>query len=251
MNARTALVVDDSKSARFALRKHLEGHAFHVDTVESAPEAYQVLADKHPDLIFLDHIMPGVDGFEALRHLKGNPRTASIPVIICSSNEGDAFVTEARSQGASGVLQKPPSPDQLMRVIDTVQRLHEEALAEAARQAEAESQAARAAEEAEAEARAKAAAAARLEEPRKGKAATAELAVQVADLKTSIEQLAASLSAQTEALLAMERRQQEFEHRLERELASLREKLAEDMAEASRRVVGRLGDALRRAMEQS
>ena len=121
MSQRTALVVDDSRSARFALRKHLEHHAFKVDTAESARAAYHWLESQTPDLIFLDHVMPGEDGFEALRHLKADPRTASIPVVICSSNEGGAFTAEARSQGAADVLQKPPSPEQLKRVLQQIE----------------------------------------------------------------------------------------------------------------------------------
>lgn len=121
MSQRTALVVDDSRSARFALRKYLEHHAFKVDTAESARAAYHWLESQTPDLIFLDHVMPGEDGFEALRRLKADPRTAGIPVVICSSNEGGAFVAEARSQGAADVLQKPPSPAQLKRVLQHVE----------------------------------------------------------------------------------------------------------------------------------
>lgn len=118
MSGKTALVVDDSKSARFALRKYLENHAYRVDTAESAEAAYQLLRDRSPDLIFLDHIMPGEDGFEALRHLKADPRTRAIPVVICSGNEGESFVADARSQGAAGVLAKPPTPEQLLQVLD-------------------------------------------------------------------------------------------------------------------------------------
>lgn len=121
MSQRTALVVDDSRSARFALRKHLESHAFKVDTAESAMAAYQWLASQTPDMIFLDHVMPGEDGFSALRHLKADPHTAAIPVVICSSNEGSAFVAEARGQGAADVLQKPPTPEQLQRVLDQIE----------------------------------------------------------------------------------------------------------------------------------
>ncbi|MBI3171076.1 MAG: response regulator, partial [Hydrocarboniphaga effusa] len=108
-------------SARFALRKHLESHAFKVDTAESAQAAYQWLESQTPDMIFLDHVMPGEDGFTALRHLKADPHTAAIPVVICSSNEGNAFVAEARGQGAADVLQKPPTPEQLQRVLDQIE----------------------------------------------------------------------------------------------------------------------------------
>lgn len=121
MSQRTALVVDDSRSARFALRKHLEAHAFKVDTVESARAAYEWLKEQTPDMIFLDHIMPDEDGLAALRHLKADPHTASIPVVICSSNEGEAFVAQAREEGAADVLQKPPSPEQLQRVLDQLE----------------------------------------------------------------------------------------------------------------------------------
>lgn len=118
MTARTALVVDDSKSARFALRRYLEGHQFRVDAAESAAEAMNLLAQQRPEVIFLDDVMPGVDGFEALRVIKARADLASIPVVICSSNEGPAFNAQARAVGATAVLQKPPNPEQLTRILD-------------------------------------------------------------------------------------------------------------------------------------
>lgn len=117
---RTALVVDDSKSARFALRRHLENHAYKVETADCAQEAYRLVQAQRPDLIFLDHIMPGVDGFAAMRQLKQDPATAAIPVVICSSNEGDAFIAEARDQGAADVLPKPPTPEHLHRLLASI-----------------------------------------------------------------------------------------------------------------------------------
>lgn len=115
--SKTALVVDDSKSARFALRKFLEGFNYQVETAENANEAYAALTRGLPDVVFMDHIMPGVDGFEALRTIKADAQMAGVPVVICSSNEGEAFVTEAHARGASGVLQKPPSPEQIAGVL--------------------------------------------------------------------------------------------------------------------------------------
>ncbi|MES2886310.1 MAG: response regulator [Pseudomonadota bacterium] len=115
--SKTALVVDDSKSARFALRKFLEGFNYKVETAESAADAYRILGGMLPEVIFMDHIMPGTDGFEALRVLKSEARTAKVPVVICSSNEGEDFIAQARARGASDVLQKPPSPEQLAGVL--------------------------------------------------------------------------------------------------------------------------------------
>ncbi|MDM4770379.1 response regulator [Solimonas sp. SE-A11] len=121
MGNKTALIVDDSRSARFALRRHLEHHAYKVDTAESAEEAYSFLKDHQPEVIFLDHVMPGTDGFTALQHIKQDPTTVYIPVVICSSNEGAEFNAEARAKGASDVLQKPPTPEQLIRVLENLQ----------------------------------------------------------------------------------------------------------------------------------
>lgn len=135
MTARTALVVDDSKSARFALRRYLEGHQFRVDAAESAAEAMNLLARQRPEVIFLDDVMPGVDGFEALRVIKARADLASIPVVICSSNEGPAFNAQARAVGATAVLQKPPNPEQLTRILDRLAEILP--VAEPARQASA------------------------------------------------------------------------------------------------------------------
>jgi len=115
--SKTALVVDDSKSARFALRKFLEGFDYTVAVAEDAHQACQRLVGWRPDVIFMDHIMPGIDGFEALRMLKSDPETSSIPVVLCSSNEGEEFCAEARACGATSVLPKPPSPQQLQQVL--------------------------------------------------------------------------------------------------------------------------------------
>ena len=123
MGIRSALVVDDSKSARFALRRYLENHSYTVDTAESAETAFNYLKDHHPEVIFLDHVMPGVDGFDVLNSIKNDPRTIDIPVVICSSNEGDAFTQEARFKGAADVLPKPPSPQQLAKVLGSLERI--------------------------------------------------------------------------------------------------------------------------------
>ena len=115
--SKTALVVDDSKSARFALRKFLEGFNYKVEVAEDAHEACRKLVDLRPDVIFMDHIMPGIDGFGALRMLKADPHTSAIPVLLCSSNEGEDFCAQAKACGAIGVLQKPPSPQQLAQAL--------------------------------------------------------------------------------------------------------------------------------------
>lgn len=120
MAFKTALVVDDSKSARFALRRFLENQYYKVETAESAETCYAALKQIRPDVIFLDHVMPGADGFEVLRHIKQDPVTANIKVVICSSHDGEDFVQKATTGGAAGVLIKPPSAEQLANILESL-----------------------------------------------------------------------------------------------------------------------------------
>src|SRR5438046_1285114 len=106
--ARTALVVDDSRVALLSLARLLKAQGLMVDTVESGPEALDYLRSNPPPVaIFLDHMMPGMDGFETLSALKHTPATAAVPVVMYTSKEGEAYLDEARARGAADVLQKP------------------------------------------------------------------------------------------------------------------------------------------------
>ena len=63
-----------------------------------------------PDVIFMDHMMPGMDGFQAVQAIKNNPRTATIPIMMYTSQEGELYVGQARALGAVGVLPKQVKP---------------------------------------------------------------------------------------------------------------------------------------------
>lgn len=119
-----ALVVDDSKSARFMLCKMLERSGLRVDSSVSAEEALAYLADHSPDVIFMDHMMPGMDGLEATRTIKQDPRLANIPVVLFTSKEGPQYRREASESGAEDVLPKPPTAD---AVATLLARLSEQA----------------------------------------------------------------------------------------------------------------------------
>ena len=112
-----ALVVDDSKSARLVLRRMLEKHDLAVDTVESAGQALDFLIHHRPDVIFMDHMMPGMDGFEAVKAIKNNPETATIPVMMYTSKGGDLYLGQARALGAVGVLPKTVAPTELFESL--------------------------------------------------------------------------------------------------------------------------------------
>ncbi len=106
MSSKRALVVDDSKSARAFLSRILERHEITVDAAESAEAAIDYLTRNRPDVIFMDHMMPGMDGFQAVQSIKNNPRTSAIPILMYTSQEGDLYAGQARALGAEGVLPK-------------------------------------------------------------------------------------------------------------------------------------------------
>lgn len=117
VSAKCALVVDDSKSARTFLAKMLEKYELDVVSVESAEQAIEYLGHHRPDVIFMDHLMPGMDGFQAVQTIKNNPRTATIPIMMYTSQEGELYVGQARALGAVGVLPKQIKPADVSKVL--------------------------------------------------------------------------------------------------------------------------------------
>src|SRR5262245_59164239 len=87
---------------------------------ETAEIALDYLKHSRPDVVFLDHNMPGIDGFEALEAIKTNPATATIPVMMYTSQEGELYVGQARALGALGVLPKTVQPVEVAQVLRTL-----------------------------------------------------------------------------------------------------------------------------------
>lgn len=112
-----ALIVDDSRSARVILSRMLEAYELKVDAAESAEQALEYLRQNRPDVVFMDHLMPGMDGFQAIQAIKSNPDTATIPVMMYTSQEGELYVSQARALGAVGVLPKTVKPGDVSRVL--------------------------------------------------------------------------------------------------------------------------------------
>lgn len=118
MSFKRALVVDDSKSARLSLRKLLEQYELEVDEAVSGEEALDFVKDHSVDVIFMDHTMPGMDGFEAVSAIKSNPKTATIPVMMYTTQEGEVYVGQARALGAVDVLPKQVQPGVLFEMLE-------------------------------------------------------------------------------------------------------------------------------------
>ena len=117
MGQKRALVVDDSKSARVILSRMLEKYDIEVDMAESAEQAIDYLKHGRPDAIFMDHLMPGMDGLQAVQAIKSNPQTATIPIMMYTSQDGELYVGQARALGAMGVLPKQVRPVDVSKVL--------------------------------------------------------------------------------------------------------------------------------------
>jgi len=114
-----ALLVDDSKVARFALGKLLESEHMDVTMAGSAEEALSLLKDgQKPDVIFMDHLMPGMNGVEATKVIKADPATSAIPIIMCTSKKSREFEDAARKFGIYSILNKPPQGSGLAQLLE-------------------------------------------------------------------------------------------------------------------------------------
>ena len=117
MTMKRALVVDDSKAARLSLKRLLSDYDLDIELAASGEEALEYLKKHSVDVVFMDHTMPGMDGLEAVSAIKANPKTATIPVMMYTTKEGEVYVGQARALGAVGVLPKNVQPHQLFEML--------------------------------------------------------------------------------------------------------------------------------------
>ena len=124
MNIGRALIVDDSKVVQFKLKRMLEARGLGVDTASSGHEALDYLKSHAPDVIFMDFMMPDMDGYEVTGIITTNPVTAAIPVIMCTGHDTPQDRARARENRASGFVTKPVDDPTLDAVLA---QLHERA----------------------------------------------------------------------------------------------------------------------------
>lgn len=115
-----ALIVDDSKTARLTLGKMLARHQINVATVGSGEEALEYLQASQPDVIFMDHMMPGMDGFSVVKAIKSIPVTAAIPIVMYTTKQGDIYLGQAKALGAMDILAKPAQDQELAAVLKRI-----------------------------------------------------------------------------------------------------------------------------------
>ena len=114
------LVVDDSPTESFKISGVLKRHGHEVLAAESGEQALQVARDSQPDLILMDIVMPGLNGFQATRQLTRDPATAAIPVVLLTAKSQEADRIWGERQGARGYLVKPVEDSVLVATISQV-----------------------------------------------------------------------------------------------------------------------------------
>ncbi len=114
------LVVDDDEHILRSLSQYLELEDFDVVSASSGPEALQLFEQEKPDLLVLDVMMPGMDGFQVLESLRQNPETAHVPVLMLTARDQHNDILKGYQMGATSYLVKPFNLDELVEAIREV-----------------------------------------------------------------------------------------------------------------------------------
>ena len=117
MAIKKILVVDDSPTDRQFLTDLLSKNGFSVSTADSAEDAFNKLKQARPDLVLMDVVLPGQNGFQATRTLTRDEATKNIPVILCTSKGQETDKVWGMRQGARDYITKPVDADELMAKI--------------------------------------------------------------------------------------------------------------------------------------
>ena len=111
------LLVDDSKTELHYLSDLLGKRGYEVRTAENGEEAMRRLGEDKPDLILMDVVMPGQNGFQLTRAITRDPRFANVPVIMCTSKNQETDKVWGMRQGARDYIVKPVNADELVAKI--------------------------------------------------------------------------------------------------------------------------------------
>jgi len=119
----TLIIVDDESGGRQALEGLLLNQGYRLAFASSGPEAMEMIPQVLPDLVLLDVMMPGMDGFEVCRRLRSNPVTAEIPVLLVTALDDRDTRLEGISAGADDFISKPYDRAELRMRVKTIMRI--------------------------------------------------------------------------------------------------------------------------------
>jgi twitching motility two-component system response regulator PilH len=113
----TIMVVDDSPTELYILKGILEKSGYEVITAGDGESGLELAHSKKPDLILMDVVMPGMNGFQATRKLSKNPETAEIPIIMVTTKDQETDRTWGMRQGAKEYLVNPVAAEELLQKV--------------------------------------------------------------------------------------------------------------------------------------
>lgn len=119
-NDKKVLIVDDSHTERHILSEYCSSIGFTVFEAVNGEDGVKKASEVVPDLILMDVVMPGLNGFQATREITKNENLSDVPVIMCTSKSADTDKLWGKRQGASAYLVKPISKDDLINAIKGV-----------------------------------------------------------------------------------------------------------------------------------
>ena len=117
MPIQKVLIVDDSKTELMFLTDLLQTNGMSVRTAQGADEAFRKLAEEKPDLILMDVVMPGQNGYQLTRAINRLPEYANIPIILCTSKNLETDRVWGLRQGAKDYVTKPVDAAELMAKV--------------------------------------------------------------------------------------------------------------------------------------
>jgi twitching motility two-component system response regulator PilH len=120
MGIKTILIVDDSPTERHVLNDLLTKAGFNVIASDNGEDAIRKAKLAHPDLILMDVVMPGLNGFQATRAITRDPDTQRIPIIMCTSKSQETDKIWGLRQGARDYVMKPVNRDELLTKIAAI-----------------------------------------------------------------------------------------------------------------------------------
>ena len=120
MAIKKILIVDDSKTELMFMTDLLTKSGFAVKTAENAEDAFRRLAEEKPDLILMDVVMPGQNGFQLTRAITRDPLYSDVPIIMCTSKNQETDRVWGMRQGAKDYITKPVDADDLMSKIKSL-----------------------------------------------------------------------------------------------------------------------------------
>ena len=112
------LVVDDSLTELHVITGYLQSAGHQTITAENGADGLNVARSELPDLVLMDVVMPGLNGFQATRKMMRDPLTKEIPVVMITTKDQDTDREWGMRQGARAYLVKPVSSSQLLGVVD-------------------------------------------------------------------------------------------------------------------------------------